>query len=87
MTEQHHFCTISDRFVVSTRITVELCYEYYGAKQWRITATMTGDVHTFIELYAETIIDPKSVEDMMAHHRTRVADLLGTASSRVRGRL
>lgn len=80
---QVHFCTISDRFVVNNRLTVEITFEYHGAQTWHVTASMVGNDHNFFELYTERHVDPLSIESMMALQRKRVAALLGIAVSRV----
>lgn len=80
---QTHYCTIVDRFTVNHRITVEITYEYHGAKTWHITSSIVGNDHNFFELYTERNIDPITIEGMMAVQRKRTASLFAIAVSRV----
>lgn len=42
MKEKTHHCTITDSFVYSTDIRIDMVYTHVGAKEWRCVTTLIG---------------------------------------------
>lgn len=85
MKEQNHFCTVSDRFIYSEDVSIEMVYEFFGAKGWRCEARLVGRGGYTSEcvIYTGHTIDCNDVSTLMRIHRTAVEDLLLALASLV----
>lgn len=80
MRTQTHFCTISDRFLITDRLSVELVYEFHGFNTWGVAANIVDGSVCYLELYRAREEKPESLEKMLADHRQRVASIFHTAA-------
>ena len=77
MREKTHHCTITDTFVYSTNIRIDMVYTHITGKDWRCVTTLVGSSYG-----AEVVLDDRTVthgEDlafMMRSQRCAIEELL-----------
>lgn len=84
MKEQIHFCTVTDRFVYSPELAIEMTYEFLGTQGWRCDARiMSQGFANEALVYTGYTTDTNDISTLMRIHRAAVETVLLALASLV----
>lgn len=79
-----HFCTVTDRFIYSPELAIEMAYEFLGKEGWRCDARiMSQGFANEAIIYTGYTTDCNDISTLMRIHRTAVEDVLLSLASLV----
>ena len=84
MKERRHFCVITDTFIYSPELRIEMTYTYVGNQSWEVTATLIAQgFGTDTVIYKTTVPDVKDLAMLMRVQRIQVEEVFMRLASLV----